>query len=133
MVSFYPAARYGLIQSIRAIHTLMDTPHEVLIHPDHAEKFAALQKKFGLHYVVTKRPAPELDVVIDHSEPRTSIAGIERPLIFSDSVFAHCRSLWEQRRDIPFSFAGLVTSRRRDVLSDWISRSFPLSEITFPS
>lgn len=133
MVSFYPAARYGLIQSIRAIHALMDTPHEVLIHPDHAQKFTALRKQFGVRYVVTERRAPELDVIIDHSAPRTEIAGIQRPLIFSDSIFSHCRTLWEQDREISYSFAGLVTPRRREVLSAWMANSFPGSAAAFPT
>jgi hypothetical protein len=68
--------------------------------------------------------------VIDHREPSTRIGAVQRPLIFSPTLLAYCRGLWQPRRSIRFSFAGLVTPSRHQALSRWMRRSFP--EVAMP-
>ena len=132
MHSFYPDAHFGLLQTVRAVHALMDTDHEVCIMPQHADQFAILRERFGADYTVTTKDAPSISVSINHSGPQTSIGNVQRPLIFSRSILSYCMTLWEPERSIRFSFAGLVTSSRREVLSHWLRESFPKVQINFP-
>lgn len=125
MASFYPDARLELIQAVRAVHALMDTDHEVCIHPQHADKFEVLRERFGARYTVTTTPAPSVSIVIDHQKPSTRVGALQRPLIFSPAVLSYCRGLWKPRRGIRFSFAGLVTATRHEALSNWLGKSFP--------
>ena len=58
---------------------------------------------------------------ISHKEPRTSIGDqIVRPLIFPHAITDYCRSLWADRRKYRFSFLGLITSKRKVLLENWI-------------
>lgn len=133
MASFYPDARLELIQAVRAVHALMDTDHEVCIPPQHADKFAVLRERFGARYTVTTKPAPSVAIGIDHQEPSTRVGAVRRPLIFSPAILSHCRGLWQPRRSIPFSFAGLVTRSRHEALSGWMRRSFPGVAMPLPA
>jgi hypothetical protein len=120
------------IQSIRLAHALMETKYRVYIPLTHEEKFIALKKRFNARYSMTDQSAdyrsiqvlPGLKVV--HSQPQTCVGSIERPLIFPHAVVSHCRRIWFDRRDIRFSFAGLVTESRKVVLEQWVEKNFDL-------
>jgi hypothetical protein len=118
------------IQSIRLAHALMETKYQVCIPLIHEDKFLALKKRFNVKYKITdpstdqpsSQVLPGLKVV--HSQPQTCVGSIERPLIFPHAIVSHCRDIWSDRRDIRFSFAGLVTDSRKIVLEQWAEQNF---------
>jgi hypothetical protein len=123
------------IQSIRLAHALMETKYQVCIPLIHEDKFIALKKRFNARYLMIDpspdqpsiQPLPGLKIV--HSKPLTCVGSIERPLIFPHAIVSHCREIWCDRRDIRFSFAGLVTDSRKIVLEQWAKRNFDLSNL----
>lgn len=127
-----PDVPFALIQSIRAVHSLMECDYDVLIPPEHEEKFRILKARFGARYTVSPERAPRLPILVVHSEPRTSIGNVERPLLFPHVILDHCLALWQSRRTARFSFAGLLTEEREHVLGAWITRSFPDTVFSLP-
>jgi hypothetical protein len=118
---FYVDVPYSLIQSVRLVHALMETGDRVHIRPEHRDRFSRLEEVFGVTYAVGVEGVPRLPAVhVDHSAPRTSVGSILRPLIFPHAIVQRCRTLWADARTVRFSFAGLVTDSRRQVLGDWL-------------
>ncbi len=118
---FHVDVPYSLIQSVRLVHALMETGYGVHVRPEHRDRFSRLEKVFGISYVVGVEGARRLPAVhVDHSAPRTSVGNIQRPLIFPHAIVQRCRTLWADDRTVRFSFAGLVTDSRRQVLGDWL-------------
>lgn len=116
-----PTINLNLIQSIRLVHALMETDYQICLRTEDEIKFTALKKRFGINYSILNggRCVEIRDVVIDHEKPRTVFGNIERPLIFPQKIFDYCRSIWKEKRDIRFSFAGLITNERKKVLETW--------------
>ena len=76
------------------------------------------------------RAHPRLPAVhVDHSAPRTSVGRFERPLIFPHAIVQRCRTLWAADRTVRFSFAGLLTDGRRQVLGDWLKSVDPRTRL----
>jgi hypothetical protein len=114
-----------LIQTVRVAHALMETDFLVQIDPADKVKFTALQKRFDLRFTVDRcRPVHFLCPCISHSKPAVAIGGIERPLLFPQSIFDFCRKRWPEQRENYYSFAGLVTENRIAVLTGWLTRHF---------
>ena len=123
---FHVEVPYRLIQSVRLVHALMETGHRVHIHPEHRDRFSRLEEVFGIAYVLGVDGVPRLPAVaIDHRAPLTSIGNIRRPLIFPHAIARRCRAMWATSRAVRFSFAGLVTESRRQVLGDWVQTVDP--------
>jgi hypothetical protein len=133
--SFVLNLPFEYVQGIRLAHALMETKYQVSIPPVHEDKFLALKKQFDIKYLIsdpsTEQPSTHLlpGLKIVHSKPQTCVGSIERPLIFPHAILSHCRELWFDRRDIRFSFAGLVTDSRKIVLEQWAERNFDLSNL----
>lgn len=119
--AFYADVPYQLIHSVRLIHALMESGYRVHIPTEHLEKFSRIKEVFGVKFAVGVDSVPRLSPLeVDHEQPRTSVGRIHRPLIWPHAVVRRCRSLWPNRRDVRFSFAGLVTTSRKQALGRWL-------------
>jgi hypothetical protein len=117
---FYPKVPYNYIQSIRLVHALMESKFDIRVPKEHAFKFKILKDKFGVQYSIAKKDTLTIDEFkISHIKPLTSIGSIQRPLIFPHSIMDYCRSIWKNNRDLPVSFAGLLTKKRKKVIEEW--------------
>ena len=115
-----PVLPFHLIQGIRLAHALMESRFEICIPESHADKFTILEELFGINYKTGTKEAIKIDAIqVSHSEPITSVGSIARPLIFPHAILSHCQSLWKPDRDIKISFAGLVTDKRAELISQW--------------
>lgn len=124
--SFYVNIPFNLIQSIRLVHALMESDYKVHIPDDHVDKFSRLVDIFNISFEVGVNGTPEIpEIVVHHSEPKTCIGSICRPLIFPHAMISFCRKQWTAERSINFSFAGKITNNRKAVLTDWFSRANP--------
>lgn len=123
--SFHPLIHYNNIQEIRLAHAIMESEYTVCIKPTDAHKFSRLDEVFGPKYRISKEECPPLDAfMISHRDPLTSIGSVQRPLIFPHAMFAHCRRQWPVHRTHRFSFAGLFTPVRMQVIQEWMHRNF---------
>lgn len=121
------------IQAIRLTHALMESDYDVHIPEQHNGKFLHLRNVFGLQYAVGGEGVPKLPLLkTSHSCPLTEVGSLQRLLIFPHAAFTYCRQLWPGERSIRFSFAGLVTKKRRAVLKSWLKSSFPDLKIKLP-
>jgi hypothetical protein len=113
---------FSLIQQIRLVHAVAESGYEIAIDADELEKFSILRDRFGLRLASARPDDLPLDafVTIDHQTPSTAIGDLVRPLIFPRAIIAHCRTLWPEVRAHRYSFAGLLTDRRRTLLDRWI-------------
>lgn len=124
--SFYVDVPYYLIQSVRLVHALAESDYNVHVPAEHVDKVARLREVFNVDVRVGTQDVPVLPgVVVDHASPRTSIGALSRPLIFPAAVTRRCREIWSALRPVRFSFAGLVTEKRRTLLSRWLEHAFP--------
>lgn len=120
-----PISTYDKIQLLRAVHAIAETSFEVCIPIEHDIKFRILRKYFNMKYTTNLENSCEFSsVTIDHSKPLTSIGAINRPLIFPKSIVDYCKSIWENKRIYRFSFVGLVTNNRKQVIESWVKKNF---------
>lgn len=123
--AFHPVLPFNLIQGIRLAHALMESRFEVCIPERHSDKFSRLEERFGIEFRKGVAGVEDVDSFeVDHSRPKTSIGSIERPLIFPKSIVKYCRSLWGEKRKIKISFEGLVTEKRKKILSRYAKNNF---------
>lgn len=118
-----------LIQQVRLIHAIAESGYGVVINEDQVSKFELLRQQFGLDLHAPNSDIPALDITpaisFSHSAPSTSIGEIKRPLIFPHAIARRCRDLWVPRRNIPVSFCGLVTNKRRELIRRWVTVNIP--------
>jgi hypothetical protein len=127
---FHANVPYRLLQGVRLVHALMESDYRVHIPAEHADKFSRLQEVFGVDFTLGVAGVSELPgVIVSHREPLTAIGSLQRALIFPRAVVRHCRGLWPDERTVRFSFAGLVTEKRRAVLDAWVRRTLPRSRV----
>ena len=120
----------SLIQSVRLVHSLMESSYPVHVSANHRDRFSALERTFDVKYRLGIEGACCLRAVgVDHTIPRTWVGTLSRPLIFPRAIAERTRSLWTSNRPTRFSFTGLVTEKRRDVLSRWLSKADPTERI----
>jgi hypothetical protein len=124
-----------LLQQVRLIHALTESSFEIVLPSGEIEKYLPLKKFFGMKFVEGKSGDFDLTdcLTIDHATPITAIGYLKRPVIFPHSIQNYCHSLWREKRDYRFSFAGLITDKRKVLLETWIQKnigqqSYPISE-----
>jgi len=131
--SIRPVVPLQYIQSIRLVHALAEATIPVALAPEDAGKFALLAKHTGVHFhPITEQTRTLPDLHISHPSPETRIGRIARPLIFPHAIIDRCRSFWARDRSDRFTFAGLVTERRLELLRTWIDRNLDLPERWHP-
>ena len=113
----------NLLQGVRLAHAMAETSHKVCLTPENAERIKRLSRCFGAKFSFDTADASPLGAVeIDHATPRTTVGTIARPLIFPHAIIDWCRSHWSSDRPLAYSFCGLLTESRRDLLQTWLRR-----------
>jgi hypothetical protein len=114
---------FNLIQQVRLAHALAESDFPIVIPTAESPKFALLKQKFGMQFLAGDdgdiNLSPHLRIL--HDEPSTSIGDLNRPLIFPHAITSYCRALWSRKREHRYSFAGLVTPGRQDLLQRWVA------------
>jgi hypothetical protein len=114
---------FNLIQQVRLAHALAESDFPIVIPAAESPKFALLKEKFGMRFLAGDygdiNLSPHLRIL--HDEPSTSIGDLNRPLIFPHAITSYCRALWSHKREHRYSFAGLVTPSRQDLIQSWIA------------
>jgi len=117
----------NLIQSIRVVHSLMESDHIICVHTEYESVLSYLANFFHLNFRTfdSNHGSKIVSIEISHELPRTRIGSIERPLIFPHGAFQYCRDLWHDDREYKFAFAGLVNEKRRATIRDWLQKKWP--------
>jgi len=114
------------IQEIRLLQALSETEHIVIVPKEQDFKFAPLKVKFGMVYTVSNTfnpialPLSKL-IKIDHELPKTTLANITCPLIFPKEIVSYLFENWSLNRVYKFSFSGLITPLRHNVIQQWLT------------
>ena len=117
------------LHELRLAHALAECNWEVVVPSGESANFKPLMKRFGVRF--SEDPLNSVDisrhVTVSHNddEPLTTIGCISKPLVFPHVITAYCRSLWKPRRDVRFSFQGLLTEKRRALFNKWIKTNLP--------
>jgi hypothetical protein len=116
------------IQQIRAVQALDELGLELKILAVEDDNFRILNKYFGFKYsILNSRSEGQTfhhirDLLnINHKEPTTTLCGVSKSLIFPKCIPEFLRSLWSDHRDVPISFSGLITDKRRSTLNHWLA------------
>lgn len=115
-----------LIQQIRLIHALAETKHKIVLPESEKEKYHVLTREFKKDFLYGTNWDYDITefIIVNHTEPLTSVFGIERPLIFPHAITDYCGALWKGERQYRFSFAGLLTKKRNEVIEHWLETKF---------
>lgn len=125
MKTIFVDVEINLIQQLRLIQALSESSCEVIVRPEDKFKFELLSQKFGM----SVNTGVEGDLLVSqisevhHKKPETSVGRIDRTLIFPHSIAEYCKSLWQNHRKYKFTFAGLVTKNRRNVITEWVKHN----------
>lgn len=121
-VKLYVDLKFELLQQVRLVHALSESPFAIVVRSSEVEKFQPLKEKFGME--ITGENAGDFDLsgflTVNHVEPITSINSLRRPLIFPHAITEYCHSLWSTKRKYRFSFMGLITRKRQELLEGWV-------------
>ncbi|HIB37298.1 hypothetical protein [Mesonia sp.] len=117
----------SLIQKIRAIQALSELNIDLIVEPSEEEKYKLLRQYFEMQYEIgdsQKLINTKEFLKIDHSLPSTSLFTIEKPLIFPKSILFNLKEKWNlEKKNINYSFCGLITPKRKKTLELWIEKS----------
>lgn len=115
---------YNLIQSIRLIHALYESDSNLCIHPSNKKKFKSLESFFNIKFNYNKKPDYILDIISSHQEPFVIIGSINRTLLFPHIIINYLRGKWNEKRIYNYSFIGLLTDNRKNILKEWFKLNF---------
>ncbi len=124
----------NLIQQIRLIHAIAESDFGVALEPLQEAKFQILKERFGLQFFPHSAYGVDItnQIELSHTRPCTSIGSVSRPLIFPRAVVECCRTLWPERREFRYSFQGLLTGSRQQLLQQWIQANLPAETFRIP-
>lgn len=127
--------RVNLIQKVRLIHALTESDFQVDISEAEFPKFELLCLKFNIPLVRGNTEGFDITPFIKllHAEPSTCMGNLLRPLIFPQVITRYCRSLWRQRRRYRFTFTGLITPQRRELITHWTETELKQSAVQLPN
>jgi hypothetical protein len=114
------------LQEIRLVHALSEAGTTIIIPSDLISRFRLLGEKLGMKFQVGMKGDLLFSkyIRISHEEPITAFSNIQRPLVFPMAMVNKCKAMWSEKREYRFSFAGLITESRRDLISEWVLRNF---------
>lgn len=126
--------RVKLIQIVRLLHALTESDFSLDLLESELPKFDLLHTKFSMP--LNTGAAKGFDIApylrFSHPEPFTSIGDLQRTLIFPHAVTDYCRQLWKPSRSQRFTFDGLITPQRREVLTAWAENELGLKKVELP-
>ncbi len=116
-----------LIQQIRLIQAIAESVYPVSIPKEQQYKFLKLTEKFSFKF--SEEPAEISTMLseaisVNHRTPKTCIGELCRPLIFPHEICSYCKTLWKDSRELKFSFVGLETKERKNVIENWKEERF---------
>lgn len=117
--------KINLIQEVRLVHALCESDFNIIIDKSQEEKLIHL-KKFNISYKINNnhKGINFNDLVkINHSVPETNIGNIKKPIIFPKAITTHLKENWIDNKTIDYSFTGLLTLKRKNVLEEWIRKN----------
>lgn len=123
------------IQELRAIQAISESGFNILVSKKQEIKFRMLKEKFGMNYTVSNENSvfKLSDILeINHESPQTKIKSIVMPLIFPKSITTYCKTLWRNDREYRFTFAGLITQSRNELISNWIVKNTKVEKFSLP-
>ena len=111
----------NLIQEIRLAHAIAEAGLQVCLSPRNRPRVAEVTRTFGTPFSFQTEGLRSLaGVQIDHATPRTTVGKLHRPLIFPHAIGEWTRQRWPIRRDVDYSFCGLMTQSRHGLLEAWL-------------
>lgn len=119
----------NLIQELRFIHSLNEIGINVVISKSEEIKWRKLKKLFSIDILFDNELLERNDfeqisykelVTIDHTEPRIVINELSKSLIFPLEYIMLLKSGWYKKRNYHFSFVGLMTEKREEILQPFI-------------
>jgi len=114
----------NLLQEIRLAHAIAETGLHVCLSPGLMARVSEVTRTFGTRFSFQTEGAPVLGgVEIDHSTPRTRVGRINRPLILPHGIGDWARDRWPAHRHVDYSFCGLLTRGRYQLLEAWLRRN----------
>lgn len=114
------------LQEIRLIHALSEGFYEIVIPPQIESRFKVLKEKLGMKYQIGIKGDIAISkyLTISHEKPLTRFADLERTLVFPSCILDRCYKMWPENRKLRFSFIGLVTESRRELINKWALKNF---------
>ena len=115
-----------LLQEIRLIQAISESSHTVVIPEALSDRFTLLRDELGMQYEIGDKGDLRLShyIKLSHVEPQSCFGSLSRPLIFPASMVERCGALWADHRPHRFTFAGLITPTREQVIGDWVESNF---------
>lgn len=123
------------IQELRAIQAINESGFTIAVTDKQRFKLSYLKEKFNFDFQVTKNTSGiKLSEIlfINHEQPETGIGGLTKTLIFPIQIVNHCKTLWKNERTHEFTFAGLITKSRNDLISNWIKSNITDEKFDLP-
>lgn len=123
------------IQELRAIQSISESGVKIMIPAKQKSKFTLLKEKFQMQFQITEnKEGIKLSEIlaINHEMPETGIGSIKKPLIFPSAITDYCKTLWKDDRQYTYTFAGLITKSRHDLIRDWVSNNITKDKFSLP-
>ena len=123
------------IQELRAIQAISESGVTIIIPAKQKNKFTLLKEKFQMQFQISEnKDGIKLSEIlaINHELPETGIVSIKKPLIFSSTITDYCKTLWKDDRQYTYTFAGLITKSRHDLIRDWVSNNITKDKFSLP-
>jgi hypothetical protein len=124
----------NLIQELRALQALSESNYFISIDESQKVKFELLKSRFGMDFKVGILNGISISEILEvnHCLPITKIGGLNRALIFPNSITDYCKTLWVENRKYKFTFTGLITTERCYTLTKWIENNFKFCNPNIP-
>lgn len=122
------------IQELRVIQAIAETKFDIAVPKKQAFKLAPLKDFFNMDFKVGEQTGIKLSELmkINHSKPETFIGSLTKPLIFPHGIPEYCKTLWLSKRKYRYTFAGLITKDRSDLIEDWINNNIVCDSSKLP-
>lgn len=123
------------IQELRAIQSISESGVTIMIPAKQKSKFTLLKEKFQMQFQISEnKEGIKLSEIlaINHEMPETGIGSIKKPLIFPSAITDYCKTLWKDDRQYTYTFAGLITKSRHDLIRDWVSNNITKDKFSLP-
>ena len=124
--------KINLLQEVRVIQALSELGIKVIVPFKQRYKFLYLQKTFGM--ILSSKGKADYNIseclAVNHEIPQTSIFGINKPIIIPASISSYLYGQWKKEKKYQFSFAGLITLQRKNLLQKWLDINFKDSGLT---
>lgn len=124
--------KINLIQEVRVLQAIDEAGFKIRLPFKERQKLQAVERKFKKKFGVSKGRGLKFEelITLDHSQPKTTLGSIEVPLLYPHYVCTYLRSQWKQERPVDFSFSGLYSEKREEIIKRWMFKN-DFSEFSF--